>query len=92
MCGVCVMCVLVCVFLLCLVLGNGKFQRRPESNGHLTFLTHWLLGHGGVDTQLSVIHQVTGEAGQVEVSRQVDLLGESHLRRGRGAKGGMGRG
>lgn len=74
------MCALVCAFLLCLVFGNGKFKRRPEPNGHLEFLAGWLLGHGGVDTQLSVIHQGTGQARQVEVSRQVDPLGEAQLR------------
>lgn len=71
--------VLVCVFILCL-LGKGKFQRCPESNGHLALLTDWLLGHGGVNPQLSIIHQGAGEAGQIQVSGQVDLLDESHLR------------
>lgn len=86
---VCGVCVLVCVFLL---LGNGKFQRRPEPDGHLALLTDWLLGHRGMDPQLSIIHQGTGEAGQVQVSRQVDLLGKPHLRRGGGAEGGVGGG
>lgn len=75
----CVVHALVHVFLL-FILGNGKFQRCPEPNGHLALLTDWLLGHGGVDPQLSVIHQGTGEAGQIQVCGQVDLLDESHLR------------
>lgn len=88
-CGL--LCALVSFFLLCLVLSDGKLQRCPEASGLL-----WLLlgsrplGHRGVDTQLSVIHQGTGEAGQVQVRRQLDALGKPRLRQCGGAEGGAG--
>lgn len=87
-----VVCALVFVFLIRLIFGNGKLKRCPEANGHLAFLADWLLGHGGMDTQLSVIHQMAWQARQVNVSGQVDPSGEPHLRWGWGAEGGTGGG
>lgn len=79
-------------FFFCVVFRDGEFKRRPVADGHLALLCDWLLGHGGVDSQLSVIHQGAGEAGQVQVSGQLDPPGEAHLGGGRGAEGGAGGG
>lgn len=82
-------CLSLCLFFF---FRDGKLKWRPVADRPLALLCDWLLGYGGVDSQLSIIHQGAGEAGQVQVSGQLNLPGEAHLRGGRGAEGGAGGG